>query len=93
MELNFKKIIKAWITAANPTPSQKELAEKRMEICNGCEHKKVIIKKLDISVLCGKCGCPLSKKIFTNNIEACPLNKWIEIEKDYFSIKSNKTII
>ena len=66
MELDFKKIIKAWVVAANPSPSQKELAERRMEICNGCEHKKIITKKLNIGVVCGECGCPLNKKIFTN---------------------------
>lgn len=93
MELDFKKIIKAWVVAANPSPSQKELAERRMEICNGCEHKKIITKKLNIGVVCGECGCPLNKKIFTMKNDSCPLNKWLEVEKDYFKSKSNSSII
>ena len=93
MEINLKKIVKAWITAANPTPTQKELAVKRMEICNACEHKKVITDKLEIGVVCGKCGCPLNKKIFTMENDACPLNKWLEVEKDYFKTKTQKSII
>jgi hypothetical protein len=93
MGINLKKIVKAWITAANPTPSQKDLAEKRMEICNTCEHKKVLSSKLDITITCGKCGCPLSKKIFTMENDSCPLNKWLEVEKDYFKSKTQKSII
>jgi hypothetical protein len=93
MGLDLKKIIKAWIVAANPSQSQKELGEKRMEICNGCEHKRTISKKIGIGVICNECGCPLSKKIFTMKNNACPLNKWAEVEKDYFSTKSDNSII
>jgi hypothetical protein len=30
------------------------------------------------SFICGECGCPLSKKVFSPNegIKACPLAKW-----------------
>jgi hypothetical protein len=87
----ISKIATAWIAAANPTQAQKELAEKRYEICNGCEHKKVITKKLKIGEVCGECGCFLSKKIFTQEFDACPKNKWIEVETLYF--KSKKTIL
>lgn len=89
MGINLKKIAKAWITAANPTETQLELAEKRMDICNSCDKKGSMAK----IVVCTKCGCPLSKKIFTMENDACPLNKWLEVEKDYFKSKTQKSII
>ena len=89
MELNLKKIAKAWITAANPTPAQAELAGKRMNICDSCDKKGTKLK----IVVCTQCGCPLSKKIFTMENDACPLNKWLEVEKDYFKSKTQKSII
>lgn len=95
MEFDFKKIINAWITAANPTKSQSELAEKRFEICNTCPSKTEIIKGKKWSYVCGECGCPLNKKIFTNQFDACPLSKWKEVEQPYFnySEKNKKTIL
>ena len=85
----ISKIATAWIAAANPTPSQKELAEKRYEICNGCEYRKVITKKLKIGEVCGECGCFLSKKIFTQEFDACPKHYWLEVEKEHFKTKKS----
>jgi len=34
---SIKEITKAWWIASNPTPKQSLLAQKRLEICNGCE--------------------------------------------------------
>jgi hypothetical protein len=90
MEINLRKIAKAWFTAANPNPKQKELAEKRMDICNSCDKKKAVAKTI---VICGECGCPLSKKIFTMENDACPLNKWKEVESDYFKSKTQNSLI
>jgi hypothetical protein len=47
-----------------------------MKICNDCD-KKTYLKPVD-SFICGECGCPLSKKIFSPKPgpEACPLSKW-----------------
>jgi uncharacterized paraquat-inducible protein A len=75
--LKLVEIAKAWITAANPTDEQKEIAEKRISICNECEFSRYN-KALDF-YYCGECGCPLSKKIFTPipGPEACPKAKWI----------------
>jgi hypothetical protein len=89
MGINLKKIAKAWLTAANPTPKQSELAEARWNICDSCDKKKLVTSV----PICGACGCPLSKKIFTMENDSCPLNKWLEVEKDYFIIKTNKSII
>jgi hypothetical protein len=74
--MNFKTIIQSWIAAANPTELQLEIAEKRHSICDTCPSKKTITQKLKIGVVCGECGCPIGKKIFTPVKGACPLNKW-----------------
>jgi hypothetical protein len=75
---NLIDIAKAWWIAANPTPEQSILANKRLEICKGCssmEDSIVFVKK------CGECGCPIGKKIFTNRMGTCDLHKWDTVEK------------
>lgn len=74
--LNFVEIAKAWIAAANPTPEQQQIANYRISVCNGCPNKSYI-KHLGIYV-CGLCGCPLNKKIFSPNPgrEVCPDQRW-----------------
>lgn len=78
--LKLVEIAKAWIIAANPTDEQKEIAEKRINICNDCEFSRYN-KALDYHY-CGACGCPLSKKIFSpkTNEEACEEGKWVVIK-------------
>ena len=71
----FKEIAQAWITAANPTAEEKFKAAYRMSICNGCEYRKQNTIILDV-YYCGKCGCPLQKKIFAQDKNSCPANKW-----------------
>ena len=74
----FKEISSAWITATNPTPEEKKLAENRAAICNGCEFRKKNTAVIDF-YYCGLCGCPLDKKIFSPiNLEKnpCPESKW-----------------
>ena len=71
--LKFVEIAKAWLAAANPTPEQQALADNRISICNECPHRKYT-KQFDIHV-CGQCGCPLSKKIFSP-INSCPDKRW-----------------
>jgi len=88
MDLNFKKIYSAWIIAHNPNPSQKLLAEKRNEICESCPSRKVLTNKLKLGVVCGECGCPISKKIFSNDFNDCPLKKWEEVDTTYQTFKS-----
>jgi ribosomal protein L37E len=74
--IDLKEIAIAWHRAANPTPEQKELADHRLNICDGCEHKQ--FKALIRTYVCGACGCPLSKKIYSPNPGniACPKEKW-----------------
>jgi hypothetical protein len=92
--MDFKKIFKAWITANNPTDKELELAEKRNTICDSCPSKKVITDKLTIGTICGECGCPISKKIFSDQFNDCPLEKWEQIDAKYFPpIKKKTTMI
>ncbi len=87
----FKKISEiaiAWITAANPTPRQKELAEKRYEICKGCEYYGKS-RPITGEEYCTDCLCPISKKIFSKNFDACPKHYWLEVEKLYFKTEKS----
>ena len=72
----ISEIFQAWVAVANPTPEQLSIAQHRSQICDGCEHK-TYSNTIKIFV-CGKCGCPLSKKVFSPKPgpEACPLAKW-----------------
>ena len=71
------EIGKAWIAAANPTPEQTILAGKRYTICQTCPSKQPSVVFTEI---CGECGCPLGKKIFTPRLGSCPLEKWNKVE-------------
>lgn len=73
---NISEIIVAWHRAAKPTPEQKEIAEYRASVCETCEHKK--FKDLIKTYVCGACGCPISKKVYSPKPgpEACPKAKW-----------------
>lgn len=88
----IKEILNAWSVSLNPTEEQKELAEKRYEICLGCEFygKERAVTKDEY---CKKCLCPIKKKIFTQEInDTCPLNKWESVEKEFreSKLKNNK---
>jgi hypothetical protein len=79
--MDFIKIAKAWITAHNPSESQLELAEKRHLICDECPSK---VKTILSYYKCNECGCPISKKIFSDQYNDCPLKKWESIDSLYF---------
>ena len=74
--LKLVEIAKAWIAAANPTSEQQQIADYRISVCDVCPHKGYI-KAADTHI-CGKCGCPLSKKIFSPlpGEQACPDQRW-----------------
>jgi hypothetical protein len=86
----ISEIIGAWITSFNPTPDQRDLAEKRYKICLGCEFydksRPVIGDEY-----CKKCLCPIQKKVYTQKLhETCPLGKWHELEKEFRKNKLEK---
>tara|TARA_B110000285_G_scaffold204639_1_gene241739 strand:+ start:1720 stop:1995 length:276 start_codon:yes stop_codon:yes gene_type:complete len=91
MVIDIPKILGALKVKISPTKDQKELAMKRIDICSTCEFKKGEVS--DKFVSCRACGCFLHGKIFTNNNGECPKGKWDEIDKPYFRIKENKTLI
>jgi hypothetical protein len=91
----IREIIGAWVISFNPSPEQKELAEKRYEICLGCEHygKK---RRITQDEYCKQCLCSIQKKVFTEKTkESCPLNKWSDIDSTYIDTinKKSKSII
>ena len=69
----IKEIIISYATALNPTQEQKEIAEKRLEVCAGCE----FWVQSPIRIYCSKCGCTTSAKVFSpKGAGACPQKKW-----------------
>ena len=72
----IEEIFKAWNIAFNPDNEQAELASKRIEICNSCEHK---VTNLGIN-RCSVCGCALKGKVFSPVKGACPEGKWDKVD-------------
>ena len=64
-------IATSWKNSLNPTEEQEIRANERRSVCKTCPSLK---GKLHIGV-CGECGCPISKKIYSNS-NSCPLKKW-----------------
>lgn len=79
----IKEIVTAWAVSMKPTAEQKELAEKRYEVCLGCEQYGKS-RPVTGDEYCKKCLCPIQKKIFTLKVtDTCPLNKWDKVEKEF----------
>jgi hypothetical protein len=94
--IDYEEIFDAWKISFKPTPKQEELAKLRLKVCLGCEFRKEVVKGLKWSALCGKCGCPISKKVFSPNYNACPEKLWGEIDSDYIipiNMKDEGTLI
>jgi hypothetical protein len=71
----IEEIFKSWGISINPNGNQSELASKRIQICNSCEHKKDgIIKTCDV------CGCSLRAKVFSPVFDTCPIGKWKDVD-------------
>lgn len=83
-----EEIFKAWNIALNPDDKQAELAAKRIEICNSCEHK---VKNLGIN-RCSVCGCALKGKIFSPVEGACPEGYWDEVDKEFLGDTKQKNL-
>lgn len=91
--MDLKEIISTWVTSFSASDSQKKLAEERLKICESCPSIKKVLKKKSWSFICGECGCPVAKKVFTNRYNPCPLQKWENVDVKYFDLKHKKTII
>jgi hypothetical protein len=90
--MDVKEIVTAWASSFNPTPQEKELADKRTSICETCPSMKKIFNQ-KWSAFCGECGCPIGKKVYTKSNNPCPLKKWSEVDGDLYLPKSEKTLI
>ena len=88
--IDFSDIIKSWWVAENPNEQESFLAKQRLEICLNCPKYKQLFKKKKWSAICIECNCPISKKIFSQTINPCPLDKWMEIDKRYGNGMDNK---
>jgi hypothetical protein len=87
--MNLKTILKAWAISFNPSVKQEVLAKARLEVCIGCE-------KFSMLGVCKACGCPVKKKIYTDEFNPCPLHKWEEVDKKHYDlnkVKTSKSII
>lgn len=71
------EIAVSWWRAENPTKEQSDIAKKRLAICMECDMRK---ESAVFGFICGKCGCPLGKKIFSPINESCPLGKWSNVK-------------
>lgn len=58
-------------TYYNITNKKQLLADKRLAICNNCEHKEDFV----LGDICNLCGCILDSKTRVLD-EKCEMNKW-----------------
>jgi hypothetical protein len=69
----IQEIILSYATKFNPTEEQKQIAEKRLEICSGCQ----FWVQSPLRDYCNICGCTTSAKVFSPvGANACPEKKW-----------------
>lgn len=90
MDLNLIKISKAWFDSWFGGEEHKTLATKRLSICDSCPSRKEIIQ--GFPTICGECGCPLSKKIFSGQFNDCPLGKWEIVDNEHPLIFKKKLL-
>lgn len=88
----IEEIFRAWRLALtiDKNDPKYELACKRIEICDSCEHKDTIaIGDTDIFTRCNICGCALRGKIFTEKTYldekggSCPKEYWKDAEQKW----------
>lgn len=87
--MDLLNIIRAWGTSYFATDKQKQMAEERMEVCNSCE----FIKEIAIGHICGKCLCPISKKVYSLKFNDCPKKKWREVDIKFFENDKTDTTL
>jgi hypothetical protein len=85
----IQEIFSAWNISFNPNDNQSELALKRIEICNSCEHKK---QNALFKNVCDLCGCSLKAKVFTPVLGACPDGRWDGIDNNIVKNKPMKPL-
>jgi hypothetical protein len=76
----IEEIFKSWAIMFNPDDAQSALAAERIQICEGCEHKRTTP-----FIHCGLCGCALKSKIYSPVKGACPDNRWAEVDEKHLN--------
>jgi hypothetical protein len=73
--IDLLEIAQSWYRVGQHTPEQKEIADERLAVCNGCEFKVDDFTRMFHK--CGACGCPIKAKVYSpRGAVACPKNKW-----------------
>jgi hypothetical protein len=88
--IDYEEIFKSWKASIKPTLKQEKLAEKRLDICLGCNYKKEVLKGVKWSAYCEDCGCPINKKIFSPIFNACTQKKWENVDSEYLDVMADK---
>lgn len=90
------EIFKSYVIAHSPNEEQFELAENRFKVCEDCEHRGSYFGTESNRIIekCNHCGCPLSKKVFSPVFNACPLQKWKDVDSksNIFPNTNNKLL-
>lgn len=73
MSIALDEIFDGWKHVFFETEEVRIEAKRRITICVDCPH--VILK----SLLCGRCGCPLTAKTRSLKSE-CPIGKWVKFK-------------
>lgn len=92
MHFDVKEIVSAWISKIKPKETQKELAEERAKICNGCDDVGEVIDNARGTKYCKNCGCLLEAKIYSYKEGACPKGKWDEVDRKYRNTQALKVL-
>ena len=48
--ISYKEIFEAWKRSFNPTPIQEELAQKRLDVCLGCDYRREVLIRMTILI-------------------------------------------
>ena len=94
--IDYKEIFDAWKASFKPTEIQEELAQKRLDICLGCNFRKEVFEGIKWSAYCDDCGCPINKKVFSKLFNPCTQRKWNDVDSEYITPiddKNKKTLI
>lgn len=77
-KINLLEVASAYFRSISPTSEQMRIAQVRKQVCESCDF--LVYRKFRKMHVCGACGCPISKKIFSPlpGIVACPKKFWDE---------------
>lgn len=83
--MKLVEIAQGWLNLAKDDPILKEMAERRLDICDGCPFKKQlsgtgqaiiqVVNQEGSIYYCDRCGCPLATKTLAPDA-VCPAGNW-----------------